>query len=423
MTNEANLAGKQPSTNPKIVIALLLVCAVMAIILITCRAREKSKLALEERVVPSASGADLFYYAAADNIVAAGPEVYPFYKFNGDSQKQEELVFTETTRFNSIEKLPTANEILLVFTHVIRRVNILSGEQADIVSLPDDTDIVSAKLSHDGSRLAISAIGGEEAADSRGEIFVYDLKTMESIQIFEKHPLKDFSTLTVLGWNKGDSRVIAQEAGGDAGYVWGDVFTVDIATPNNITLIPIEEDIFPDFFRGNLSPDGEHWLYSHCANPGEIVESLSSVNVSCPDGMELIVYSINKNRHQPIYRNASHDDNESGNILRVIFSFMWLDENNVVFTNPDGIYRLNLADLIPSKLHEFNWTTPLEIADDPSILVYADESRVAFQRDGVYGGMFIWNADSGKVLEIGQQISSNFIIPASPIEQFFSWGE
>lgn len=352
--------------------------------------------------------AGLYYYFSNYD-----PDSFSIYRFSSDISDIDQPLITKNQHLRIYGKYLGKNEILTSDKNNIYSTNVVTGEQEMIITGETGTIITGVSVNSNKSQLVYSVTEGN-GMEGTGEVWLYNLNTKETQRIFQRS-LGIYAVLNVLGWNDDNSKIVTLEAAGDAGLVGGVLRLIDADAPYAATEIIVDESIKEGFVRGKLSPDGRKWLYAYCATP---LNSQSVPGTTCPAGEELFVYDFESSKHQSIYKNISHGDNISNDKLRIIFSSMWLDNDTVAFSNPDGIYKTSIILPQPVELYRFAWSSPEEINENRTDLVLTGNKYIVFQRYGIYGGTFILDIKSKKVSEISQAIAGEVVNPAETIKGF-----
>jgi len=347
----------------------------------------------------------LYYYYQSYN-----PDSFTIKRFNFDISKEDNLVAKLDDNFSIIGKYSENGKFfarrgeLWESGNKLYILDVKTGELKEFLSVEEGKGFDSAVFSHDKKFLAyslfknVNANGGEDVKEI-GEVWIYDLMGKNNIKIFETELF--MSGLFVEGWNKKDDKLIVRELGGEGGESWGRVYLVEtIKTVDNYLEIPQPpQPIGNDFLFGALSPDGENWLYHSCEKP---TSENHPEYWGCEEGAKIIAYNFEKSESATIYQNTLHADNIYKSKLRVINSTIWQDNENIIFSIPQGIYKINLYSKKPEELYTFYWSNPDEIFRSPPLLIYARDNVVIYYRGGEH---FILNLSTKKNIGLGKNIS------------------
>lgn len=338
---------------------------------------------------------------------------FSIYRFSNDISEIDQPLIINNQHLRIYGKYLGKNEILTSDKNNLYSTNVVTGEQEMIIAGETGKIITGASVNLTKNQLVYSVTEGN-GMEGTGEVWLYNLSTKKTQMIFQKS-LGIYTVLSMRGWNGSNSKIVILEAAGDAGLVGGVLRLINADAPYAPTEIIVDESIKTGFVRGKLSPDGRKWLYAYCSTPQN---SQSDPGTNCPTGEELFVYDFESSKHHSIYKNISHGNNISADKLRIIFSSMWLDNDTVAFSNPDGIYKTSIVLPQTVELYRFTWSSPEDINKNRTDIVLAGNKYIVFQRYGIYGGTFILDIKSKKVSEISQAVSGEAVNPAETIEGF-----
>ena len=354
-----------------------------------------------------------YYYSQANE-----PDMFRVIKLDTDISSENIVTVELEGHFSVIGKFSEEGKFFVTSEESPNKLSVLNpenGELKEFFVVEEKKEFISAIFSPDKKFLAFSLVSGDYAK-AAGEVWILDLEKKERKKIFEKNRLLLYSELKVLGWKDGNGKIIIQEIGNDALVVWGKIYLVDTKNGgeekseqdtnhlNSYKEVEIKASEADSFLRGQLSPDGKKWLYISCKNPTPEDDYDYS---SCEEGAEILVYSFEEASSLSLYRNLTNINNPFKKKLRVINSAIWLDSDNIIFTIPDGIYKVNLGSKEAAELHEFKWTDPDDIFKSPSKIIYADDDVIIYARQNFNAGNFILNLKTKKTIEIEDE---NFTI-------------
>jgi hypothetical protein len=345
------------------------------------------------------SGKFLYYYSQSYD-----PALFSIYRFNFDIAENDNLVAKFNGDFSIIGKSLGEGKFFVCRSETwpcdnkLYILDVKTGELKEYLAAEEGKSFRSAVFSHNKNFLAYTLLKINTNAElgevkETGEVWIYDLEEKNHRKIFEQE--LGWTSLFVEGWNKKDNKLIVRELGGEGGQSWGAIYLVEATkTVDNYTEIPLLGD---DFLFGTLSPDGENWLYHYCEKPTwEYPES-----ESCEEGAEIEMYNFEESNSTTIYKNTFHPDNIYRRKLRVINSVVWQDSENIIFSIPQGIYKIDLDSKQPEELYAFNWSDPDAIFRLPPWVEYANDDIVIYHR----GENFILNLSTKKNMGLGKNMS------------------
>jgi hypothetical protein len=341
----------------------------------------------------------LYYYSQSYN-----PALFTIYKFNFDIAAKDKLVAKLNGYFSIIGKTLEEGKFFASKSYPDSKLYILdvkTGEVKKYLAAEEGKIFESAVFSHNKNFLAYTLLKNTDNAGvgevrEMGEIWIYDLKEKSHRKIFETELF--MSGLFIKGWNKEDNKLVVGNLGGEGGESWGTIYLVD-TTKTTDNYSEIRGPSVDDFLFGTLSPDGENWLYHYCEKP---TSENHPEYWGCEEGAEIEIYNFEKSESTTIYQNTLHSDNIYKSKLRIINSAVWQDNENIIFSIPQGIYKINLYSKKPEELYTFYWSDPDEIFRSPPWLIYANDNVVIYYRGGEH---FILNLSTKKNMGLGKNIS------------------
>lgn len=330
---------------------------------------------------------------------------FDIYKLNPglDADKK---VFTSDDHIVFLDEYKNNSEYIVSTPNSLSIFNLESGSMKELISTDSDLFINTAKLANDKENIAYSINKGDHFSQGVGEIWIYNTNTRSKNKVFSKSPLGLYTGLEVLGWYPDDSKLVLREIGGDGPAVWGDIHILDLNQPDNIKTVQVEDELSQDFITGLLSPDGLNWLYTTC--PGE--NKNNHVYEPCEEGEELVVYNLDSQNYFPVYKNTTHDNNISKGKLRVIFSAVWQDNENIVLSIPDGVYRVNINTQKSDKIYNLVFHNPDISFENRTYVTDISNDYAVIQRTGFNASTGILELDSSKMIVL-PVVTSGILLP------------
>src|SRR5262245_29982862 len=198
--------------------------------------------------------------------------------------------------------------------------------------------------------------GNNSASNSRLEVYEHG-ERISSAAISDTSP--EYASPTISGVVPDGSVVYLNEAGGDAGDVWGSYYRWD-RTTNTVRKLGefrgedgvIVSGTPPDTLNPSASL-GMRVNRAEYAPEDMAPPDFNLRGVECfkreayssgkydKAGDELAVRDMATGVARAAYRNLLGGENFCRNYLRVIYSPRWLDDQAVAFSTPNGIYRLD----------------------------------------------------------------------------------
>lgn len=321
------------------------------------------------------------------------PDIFSIGKFNLGSSDKDALAIQASGRYQILGPSNKQGEYLVKKVNTIYVINQVKNKFSELLDIPSvDGSLMHAAVSRDGKILAYTTnTEPEKSRDYKAELWLYSLENKSKQKIFES-TLGLFAGLSVLGWSNNGEQIILREMGGDAGAVWGQLFVINTKPPYESMVLSKNSELL----SGQLSRNGDLLLYKECDKPSGVhpIEE----RVECDEGEQIKTYNILTKETQSLYRNLTHSDNVLKGKLRVIFDILWA-ENDIIFSIPDGIFRLDLPEKTITELYKFDWVDPDEIFNQPTYLDFMSGGYLVFERWNHYGGRFIFDLISNRVIE------------------------
>jgi len=347
----------------------------------------------------------LFYYSESYN-----PAIFILSAMNLDIASEDKIIAKLDGSFSVLGKSLEKGKFLICRAegwpcgNKLYSLDTETGELEDFLTIEEGKSFASAVFSHNKNFLAYTLYSEakENFRDTTGEVWIYDVEKKTHRKIFEKRPLVLYATLRVLGWNSEDNKVVVREMGSDAGAFWGEIYLIDTNkdTDNYKEIGAREgEGRLVNILLGELSPNGENWLYINCEEPTHEEDFYGYL--SCEEGEDILVYNFEKMNFSLLYKNLTNPDNSLRRKLRIITSAVWQDDENIIFSIPEGIYKINLVSKQLEQLYKFLWYNPDEIFKFPASIRYADQDIVIYERYNLYEGTFILDIATKKIIELG----------------------
>lgn len=344
----------------------------------------------EAKTINGISQKSIYYYNQTYN-----PAVFSVYKFNLELSVLSEKLFSKEINVQVLSSLKENNKYLFGDENKIYILDVSSGQLQEIFSInKNEGNFMDAAMSNDKNKIAFSLDTDPEMyRNKKAELWIYDLKTKQKNKIFED-VLGLYTGMSVLGWGDSDKYIVLREMGGDAGAIWGGVIIVDTKSPYNVQKINNDRN----FLLGHLSPNGNLWLYFECDKPTG--EHPIEDRTECEEGEQLKVYDFRTKETKSVYRNISHGNNTMKGKLRTVSGSIWQNDDSIIFSIPDGIYKLVLSTQAATELYKFEWNDPEEVFNQPTYLTLADNDFIVFERYNHYAGKWILDLESGRVTEM-----------------------
>jgi len=329
-----------------------------------------------------------------------------FYRCVLHPEKKDIFLFSEEAPFQLLCKSSAQGKYIAHTNDRLYEVNMEKKTKKELMRLTGNRRITGFSFSHDGTRFAVSSVlPGDSEETNTGELWIGDTASYKVNLLHKVKSLGQYSSLYVQGWTVDDQRVILTEMGGDGGDIWGSIYTIAISKPKKV--LPVYHDKNgSSYLLGELSPDGRIWLFTFC--PGN--KGTNQTTDTCEQGAELRSYNIETKKEHTIYKNLSHSDNTHREKLRAIYSFKWLDSENVVVTIADGLMRINVKTGKSNLILPYNWYDPDIIYGTKPEVLLAGWDRIILRHQGS-NDVFILFPGTGKLL----QLEKNFPKP--------TWGE
>ncbi len=342
---------------------------------------------LEEEVQNNITQTKSIYYYNKDY----NPDIFSVHKFNLESPVVSEEISSRGADIINTSSLKQKNRYLFNTEDKVYTLNVESGESEEIFSIGDSEGMITSavvSLGEDKIVYSMSFSISEEGTRERGEIWIYDRDTKENKKIFEDTVKSLYSSLEVLGWGNNDNHIIFRRRGGDHEGFWGWGFIVDIESSYEVKKV---DNI--SFAEGKLSPDGNFWLFVNC----DKTIHAGFEKIGCETGDELKAYNFLTQEVQVVYKNLEHENNTFKSKLRLIYDFAWQDDKNIIFSIPDGIYRLALPMNTISEIYKFHFYDSNEVK---SVFLYlATKEFIVFGSSSRYS-KFIIDLSNGRVTEM-----------------------
>lgn len=336
------------------------------------------------------------YYLASDSESGEAR----LYQFNADTAQPDKKI-AEIKEKNVF----VLGKYVAPYTYVINIGNDLlildakTGKTEKLFTLPDKTYTRAVAVSSDKQWLAYAQnYEGSDNGKSGGEIFVYNIETKEQKQIVKKTELGLYQGYSILGWRDNDKELIVNDLGGDAGAVWGNLSQVNVATGTVTKVAPLPEKEAMDFLRGQLSPDGNKWLFEHCEKP-DLTKSEGIGDRACASGAELRTYDFDTKEIKTVYQNLRYDNNVEKNSLRVFIDFIWQDDSNIIASVPGAILDISIGTGKAEEIYKFDGSNPQNYKNHYLQIENVNSNQIVFTDEGNWN---ILDLKSGKVILVNK---------------------
>lgn len=275
-----------------------------------------------------------------------------------------------------------------------------SGKSENLFTMESNGLLREVAVSKDGNLLAYARnYEGSGTGKSGGEIWTYNLETKEQKQLVAKTELGLYQGFSILAWRNNDAELIVSGLGGDAGATWGDLYQVNTATGALTKVNAGAEKDRMDFLRGRLSPNGNLWLYTFCAQPDTAVrekEGLPFGN-ACTSGTELRTYDFATKQTKKVYQNLRYDNNVDKSSLRTFMSYDWQDDATVIAFVPGQAMSIAINSGTVTELFKYDGSNPQNFVNNYKQIESATKDYVVFYSDE---GWFIYNYNSRKLTSL-----------------------
>ena len=339
---------------------------------------------VQEEEVKVKAGAS-FYLTMDSEGDSAVDKAVRLYQYSQDSSEEDKQILEiKEKNFSVIGEMGDFRYIV----NSENKISLLDASKGKIdllFELAENPLIRDVAVSEDKQWLAYARNyeGNEANGKSGGSIWLYNFETKEQKEIVKKTELGVYQGFSINGWRNSDKELIVSGLGGDAGAVWGDIYQVNIATGELVKVNPVVEKDKMDFLRGDLSPDGNKWVYSHCEQPD--VASREKDNYgACTSGAELRVYDFGTKEVKPIYQNLRYDNNEDKSVLRTFGEYKWEDDNNIIAVVPGAILDISSGTKKVEEVYLFDLYDPMAFKNRYMSLMDVSEDQVVFYRDDAW---------------------------------------
>ncbi len=354
--------------------------------------------------------------------VKAGTNFYVTMDSEGDSSVDKAVrLYQYSTNSNEDDKqiLETKEKFFDVigevgdYEYVVSAVNKLylldaaKGKVDLLFELVENPLIRGVSVSEDKKWLAYARnFEGAPSGKSGGSIWLYNFETKEQKEIVKKTELGLYQGFGINGWRNSDKELIVSGLGGDAGATWGDIYQVNVATGELVKVNPVPEKDKMEFLRGNLSPDGDKWVYSHCEQPDAAALEKDGSN-ACTSGAELRVYDFGTKEIKTVYQNLRYDNNVDKSSLRVFLDYKWQDNNNIVAVVPGAILDISSGSKKVEEVYLFDQFEPMAYRNRWLQLMDVTEDQIVFYRDNVWQ---VFDRTSQKLITIDKKKQKETIL-------------
>ncbi len=322
----------------------------------------------------------IYYYTSTGGTFEKNK--FSVYAVRPDLAASDELI-TEGTGFPQFDgPYVDSNTILFSNAQSFYELNTETKKTTKLFSFAEKTDTRAAKLSHNKKFVAygVNTEDYNRPDPNSAQLWLYDTASKKQTKLVDTQPLGIYQGYSVQGWSSDDRYIIVTSLGGDAGAIWGDVMRIDSTNGKIEKVAPLPENRMSAFITGQLSPDGENWLYIFCEKP---LPQEDIGDNKCPEGEELFVYNFKSKQKKSIYRNTLFGDNIDRDQLRSILNMVWQDDQTITLVVPSHIYRINYNGGMPELIYEFDRYQPQKIftsylyliSSAPDYFIYSADSE------------------------------------------------
>jgi hypothetical protein len=343
----------------------------------------------------------LYYYFQSRE-----PAIFTIYEFNPDTPTEKKIIARLEDYFRVLDYAEKEEKLLLKSDNKLYLFDLKNKQLIELFGLEKEKYINDAIFSSDKKSLAYAVTIGTTISNvyrQKGEVWIYDLETNTHKKVFEIKELVVNGVLAVLKWNEKDNKLIVRETGSDVGLLWGNIYLIDTTREKSnykeiVEELKLDDINYEKFLRGKPSPDGKNWLYIFCETPIWDLEEHQSL---CDVGEEIRIYNFDKGTISSIYRNLNHPYDINRKKKRLIHSAVWQDNENIVFSIPDGIYKVNIQSKSMEEIYRF----PETYKGHPPVIEFANKDFVVYDGYEMGGNYNILDINTKKVIRI---IEKNF---------------
>lgn len=296
-----------------------------------------------------------------------------------------------------------------------------SGQIDTLVEVKKGRRVMSAKLLQDDNLFVYITSSDnlwERAEDSW--LHILDIKSGETKDFFLSKESPIYSSFRIASVRDNGSEVLLLEMGGDGGGIWAKAYVLDTITKKLSEVKDISEG---SYFSDSVIGDYEQGFYNVPAmgltndvgtksvyvkkvkyNENDLETDLTKdYAYGClkdyksyyDEGQSLYIHDFETGEDQQIYVNLSAPDNFCKNIVRRIDSVVWLDNETLLFSTPDQIFRIKSDGSSLETVYEYERYYDPKTVKRPYIS-YATSGFIMF-REGQ-----ILDLKSGKMITVNK---------------------
>lgn len=329
------------------------------------------------------------------------------YQYSANSSEDDEQILEIKEKFFDV--IGEVGEYKYIVS-AVNKIYLLDASKAKVdllFELAENPLIRDVSVSEDGKWLAYGRnYEGAENGKSGGAIWLYNFETKEQKELVKKTELGLYQGFGVNGWRNSDKELIVSGLGGDAGATWGDIYQVNVATGSIAAVNPVTEKNKMDFLRGNLSPDGDKWVYAHCEQ-SDVASQEKDNYGACASGTELRVYDFGTKEIKTVYQNLRYDNNENKSALRVFLGYEWQDDNNIIAVAPGAILDISVSSKKVEEVYLFDQFDPMAFKNRWLQIMDVTEDQIVFYRDDSW---YVFDRTSQKLIGIDKKKQKETIL-------------
>ncbi|NTV30544.1 hypothetical protein HGA91_01000 [candidate division WWE3 bacterium] len=347
--------------------------------------------------IPTIAADTNLYYSTTNKSSQSGS--FSIRRINSNASIAPEEVFQFPSKYYYNGRYRIEPELLVSTGSKLLTLNMINRTGTTVFDLQTPSLEMNSALYDDTNNViyyVLSNIGATSGLPDN-ELWQYDLNTHQSEMLTSKK-LTVFTKWTLLAKMRTNDLIIL-EKGIDGTKVYGDLLLISRKSPSQHKVVERDNDML---LNGHLNPAKDTWLYQTCPYYNQ-----TAVGYECAEGEQLMKYSLGGKQRIRLYQNTETTANAADQPKRrTISSSYWLDDNNVLFTQTDGIYSLNIDSkvLTPKKIYSFELTNLDEQFKAHPIIRYADFDQIIYEYSNPDAQLYRYNMLSGVSLPLNDSI-------------------